>query len=208
MTAEERMDKEMRRLTLLFATMGMALVLSTGVAVALTVDCTAGRGCVGTDDPDTLNGSIGNDDMDGRQAADKLFGNDGHDWMQGDAYAPTDTSTDGNDRVFGGAGFDGVVGYGGDDLLSGGARGDFIDAIENSDNPGEDTVRSGAGNDFIDAIDKTKDTLDCGIGTKDRVFYDKNIDTVENCEIARTQYPEEFFGAASTEAEQTNARTR
>jgi hypothetical protein len=33
-----------------------------------------------------------------------------------------------------------MVGYGGDDLLSGGARGDFIDAIENSNNPGEDTV--------------------------------------------------------------------
>jgi hypothetical protein len=202
------MDKEMRRLTLLFATMGMALVLSTGVAVALTVDCTAGRGCVGTDDPDTLNGSIGNDDMDARQAGDELFGNDGHDWMQGDTYAPTDTSTDGDDRVFGGAGFDGMVGYGGDDLLLGGASGDFIDAIENSDNPGEDTVKGGRGNDFVDAIDKTKDTINCGNGTKDRVFYDKNLDTVENCEIARTQYPEESFGAASAVAEEMDARTR
>ncbi len=61
------MDKQMRQLTLLFATMGMALVLSAGAAVALTLACTAGRGCVGTDDYDTLNGSIGNDDMDGRQ---------------------------------------------------------------------------------------------------------------------------------------------
>jgi RTX calcium-binding nonapeptide repeat (4 copies) len=196
------MDKQMRRLTLLIATMAIALVLSAGAAVALTLDCTAGRGCVGTDEPDTLNGSIGNDDMDGRQATDQLFGNDGEDWMQGDAYAPTDTSTDGDERLFGGAGFDGMIGYGGDDLLSGGTRGDFIDAKENSENPGEDTVRGGRGRDYIDAIDMTKDTINCGNGTKDEVFYDENLDSVENCEIASTEYPEEFIGAAS--AEETN----
>jgi hypothetical protein len=44
-------------------------------------NCTAGRGCVGTDDPDTLIGSIGNEDIDFRQVADELFGNNGHDWM-------------------------------------------------------------------------------------------------------------------------------
>jgi hypothetical protein len=96
-----------------------------------------------------------------------------------------------DDRMFGGAGFDGMIGYGGDDLLSGGARGDFIDAKENSENPGEDTVRGGRGRDFIDAIDETKDTINCGKGIKDEVFYDENLDTVENCEIAMTQYPEE-----------------
>ncbi len=196
----------MRRLTLLFATMAMALVLSAGVAFALTVDCTAGRGCVGTDEPDTLNGSVSHDDMDGRQAGDELFGNDGHDWMQGDAYAPTDSSTDGDDRIFGGAGYDGMVGYGGSDFLSGGGASDFIEAIENSNNPGEDTVNGGGGNDFIDAIDGTKDTINCGKGAKDRVFYDKSIDTVaSNCEVKRTKYPEEFFGAASAMAGEVNA---
>jgi hypothetical protein len=84
----------------LIATMGMALMLSAGVALALEVNCTAGRGCVGTDDPDTLIGSIGNDDIDFRQVADELFGNNEHDWMQGDASAPADSSTDGDDRVF------------------------------------------------------------------------------------------------------------
>ena len=105
---------------------------------------------------------------------------------------PADTSTDGDNRLFGGAGFDGMVGYGGDDLLSGGARSDFIDAKENSENPCEDIVRGGRGRDFIDAIDKSKDTINCGKGTKDEVFYDENLDTVENCEIVNIQYPEQF----------------
>jgi hypothetical protein len=48
----------------------------------------------------------------------------------------------------------------------------------------------------------TKDTINCGNGTKDEVYYDGNLETVENCEIARTEYPEEFIGAAS--AEETN----
>lgn len=188
----------------MFATMAMALVLSTGVAVALDVSCIAGRGCVGTDDPDILHGSAGSDDMDARQAGDELFGDDGNDWISGDAYAPTDTSTDGDDQVFGGAGYDGMVGYGGTDLLSGGGQGDYIEAVENSANPGEDTVNGGGANDFILAIDKTRDTINCGKGTRDRVYYDKGIDQVSNnCEIKRTELPEEF-GVASAVAEETD----
>ncbi len=103
--------------------------------------------------------------------------------MSGDSYASTDTSTDGDDQVFGGAGYDGMVAYGGIDLLSGGGQGDYIEAVENSANPGEDTVNGGGVNDFIVAIDKTKDTINCGKGRRDHVFYDKGIDTVSrNCE--------------------------
>ena len=201
------MDKDMKRLPLLLAMMGIVLLLSASVAIALEVNCIAGRGCVGTDNPDTLNGSAASDDMDARQAGDRLFGNDGHDWMSGDAYGPSDTSTDGNDRVFGRGGYDGLVGYGGSDLLSGGAKADYISAVEASANPGEDTVDGGGDNDFIVAIDKTKDTIDCGTGIRDRVYYDKNLDTLTNCEIKRTSIPEEeFFGAASSSmAEKVNS---
>jgi hypothetical protein len=183
----------MRRLTVLLATMGLALAMSASVAFALTFDCTAGRGCVGTDAPDTLNGSAGSDDMDGRQAGDELFGNDGGDWMSGDAYAPADTSTDGDDRISGGIGGDGMAGYGGADELSGGEGRDYIDAVEKSKNPGEDAVTGGGSNDFIDAIDQTRDTINCGAGTRDRVYYDKNLDTLQKCEVAKTAYPEEGF---------------
>lgn len=199
----------MKRLTLLLTMMALALLLSTSVAFALTVDCTAGRGCFGTDDPDTLNGSVGSDDMDARQANDRLFGGDGHDWMSGDTYGPTDTSTDGDDRVIGEAGSDGIVGYGGSDVLSGGDGRDYLYAVENSKNPGEDTVRGGPSNDYIDAIDKRKDTIDCGPGTRDRVYYDKNRDTVERCEIERTQYPEEqFLATSATDEEANTSRSR
>src|SRR5918998_3164962 len=112
-------DTRMKRLAVLLTITALASLLSAGVAFALTVDCTEGRGCFGTDEPDTLNGSAGYDDMDARQAGDNLYGNEGHDWMSGDTYGPADSSTDGADRMFGGAGSDGMVGYGGD-LLSGG----------------------------------------------------------------------------------------
>ncbi|HEX6709157.1 MAG TPA: hypothetical protein VF068_02405 [Rubrobacter sp.] len=195
----------MKRLSVLFTMMALALLLSASVAFALTVDCTAGRGCFGTDDPDTLNGSAGGDDMDAKQAGDMLFGNDGPDWMSGDTYGPADTSTDGDDRIFGKTGSDGMVGYGGSDILSGGDGRDYVDAIENSKNPGEDTVKGGADNDFIDAIDKTKDTIDCGSGAKDRVYYDKNLDTVERCEIVRTEYQ---FRIATSAEEENASRAR
>jgi hypothetical protein len=202
------METEMKRLTLLLTMMALALLLSASVAFALTVDCTSGRGCFGTDDPDTLNGSAGGDDMDARQAGDRLFGGGGHDWMSGDTYGPADTSTDGDDRVLGEAGSDGLVGYGGSDVLSGGDGRDYLYAVENSKNPGEDTVRGGPSNDFIDAIDKTKDTIDCGTGTRDRVYYDKSLDTVERCEIARTAYPQEQFLAATSAEEPNTSRAR
>lgn len=197
-------DTKMRRLAVVLTITALASLLSAGVAFALTVDCTAGRGCPGTDGPDTLNGSAGDDDMDARQAGDRLYGGDSHDWMSGDTYAPTDSSTDGEDRVFGGAGSDGMVGYGGGDLLSGGIGRDYIYAVEHSNGPGEDTVKGGGGDDFIEAIVKTRDTIDCGAGAKDRVYYDNDLDTIQGCEIARVRYPKETFRASSAAAKDVN----
>jgi hypothetical protein len=202
----------MRRLTLLLATMGMALLLSTGVAFAATFNCTAGRACIGTEAPDTLNGSSGIDPyMDGRQDDDELFANDGeYAYMQGDAFdAPNnDTTTDGDDLLQGGPGYDEMVGFGGADTFLGGARGDFIFAEETSENKGEDIVNSGRGNDFIQARDETKDTINCGKGNKDVAFFDKGgIDTVaNNCEY-KNKFPdfEEFSSAASSTAGKVSA---
>ena len=203
------MDKEMKGLTLLLATIGMALLLSAGVAFADTFDCIAGRACTGTNGPDTLKGSADSDYMDGRQDDDELFGNEGHDSMSGDAFdAPdNDTSTDGNDLLKGGPGFDELVGYGGADELSGGDNGDFIFAEESSENNGEDVVRGGRGNDFILARDGVKDTINCGKGNTDVVFFDKgSIDTVaNNCEY-KNKFPEEQLSrAASSATEKVNA---
>jgi len=197
----------MKRLTLLLAVMGMALLLSAGVAFADTFDCIANRGCIGTNGPDTLNGSTGDDFMDAMQDDDELFGNEGHDSMYGDAFAApnNDTSTDGDDLLEGGPGFDDMTGYGGADEFSGGANGDFIFAEESSENEGEDTVNSGGGNDFIQAIDQTKDTINCGKGKRDIAFFDKGIDTVaNNCEDRNPDFGELSSSAASSGTKMVN----
>ena len=198
----------MKRLAVLLTITALASLLSAGVAFALTVDCIEGRGCLGTDGPDTLNGSAGYDDMDARQAGDDLYGGGGPDWMSGDTYGPADSSTDGEDRMFGGAGSDGMVGYGGGDLLSGGIGRDYIYAVEHSNGPGEDTVRGGKGDDFIEAIDKTRDTIDCGVGEKDRVYCDKDLDTIQGCEIARVRYQEGTVLASSAAKDVNTSRSR
>ena len=190
--------------------MSMALLLSAGVAFADTFDCIANRGCTGTDGPDTLNGSSGGDYMDARQDSDELFGNEGYDIMLGDAFdAPgNDTSTDGNDLLKGGPSFDELVGYGGADVLSGGDNSDFFFAEESSENEGEDTVNGGRGNEYILAKDGVKDTINCGPGNTDIVFFDRGgVDTVaDNCEY-QNQFPdfEGFSSAASSTPEKVSA---
>jgi Ca2+-binding RTX toxin-like protein len=196
----------MRRITLLLAAMGTALLLSAGLALAATYDCFAGRACIGTDGPDTLIGTSSWDYMDGRQGDDRLFGNERGDEMSGDAWdAPVNgTSTDGDDLLRGGPSWDFMAGYGGDDELYGGLGGDFIFAEEASANGGEDTVYGSKGNDYIEARDETKDAIDCGRGNTDVAFFDKGgIDTVsDNCEY-RNEWPdfeEPSSAAASSSA--------
>jgi hypothetical protein len=54
----------MRKTVLLLTAMATALLLASGVAWAVTKDCEAGADfCVGTDEPDTLNGSEERDKM-------------------------------------------------------------------------------------------------------------------------------------------------
>jgi Ca2+-binding RTX toxin-like protein len=177
----------MRRVSLLLAIMVTALVAITGVALADAIDCFPDRACIGTNGPDTLNGTSSFDDMDARQGNDVLYGHERYDFMTGDAYEARDTSTDGNDRVGGGQSGDEMFGYGGDDKLLGRSGGDFIFAEESSENEGEDVVKGNEGNDWILARDGEADTIGCGTGRYDTVFFDQGgIDTVSNsCERKR-----------------------
>lgn len=201
----------MRRLTLLLAAMGMVLLLSAGLAFAATFDCPANRACIGTDDPDTLNGSNGVDPyMDGRQGSDELFANDGeYAYLQGDAFDPAnnDTSTDGDDLLKGGPGWDEMAGLGGADTYSGGRRADYIFAEESSVNKGEDTIHSGRGNDWIEAVDETKDTIGCGPGKHDFVFFDEGIDEVNSttCEHKNPDFGGGIAVASSSKAVKMDA---
>ena len=191
----------MRRLGLLLATMGVALVVITGVALADTFDCFAGRACIGTDGPDTLIGSSGNDwNMDARQGNDRLFGHEGYDALWGDTFEGSDTSTDGNDRIGGGRNYDELYGYGGNDKLLGRSGGDFIFAEEASENEGEDVIQGNEGNDYILAKDGVEDTIGCGTGRHDIVYFDRGgIDTVaESCERRNPNFGGFGIAAASS----------
>jgi Ca2+-binding RTX toxin-like protein len=185
-----------RRVSLLLAIVVTALVAITGVALADTVNCIVNRACIGTDGPDTLNGTSSFDDMDARQGNDVLYGHESFDFMLGDSYDARDTSTDGNDRVGGGQNGDELAGYGGNDKLLGRSGSDFIFAEESSENEGEDVVKGNEGNDFILARDGEADTIGCGTGQRDTVFFDQGgIDTVsDSCERKRGG----VYSAAST----------
>ena len=177
----------MKRLGFLVVAVAAVLVAVAGVALADNIDCFPNRACIGTNGPDLLEGTSTYDDMDGRQGNDVMYGHERYDFMSGDSYEARDTSTDGNDLVGGGQSGDDLVGYGGNDKLLGRSGGDFIYAEESSENEGEDVVRAGEGNDYILARDGAKDTIVCGPGKHDTVFFDQGgIDTVSNgCEHKR-----------------------
>jgi hypothetical protein len=171
-----------KRIMVAMGFMGVVLILAAGVAWAVTVNCQVGVPCVGTDDPDTLNGTNKPDDMHGRQDGDLLRGRSGADVMLGDRPNVQDTTTDGDDELFGNNGEDTLVGLGGTDVLRGGGSADLIEAREASDNPGEDTVGGGGGKDRIFAHDNVFDTINCGANV-DEVIFDEGLDRVAaNCE--------------------------
>ena len=176
----------MKRIMVAMTLMGAALVLAAGVAWAATVNCQVQASCEGTDEPDELIGTNKPDFMNAKQDDDRLVGFMRADEMYGDnpEAGRDDTTTDGDDELIGYRGDDTLLGFGCSDYLRGGRGDDFIDATEESDNPGEDTVRGSRGQDFIGAVDGFKDKIFCGRGDEDEVFFDRGLDVVaDNCEL-------------------------
>src|SRR5687768_1213217 len=105
----------MRRVALVLTAMTLALLLASGVALAVNK--------IGTDGPDTLRGTNGNDNLIGRGGNDILFalngrdnllGGPGNDWL--DTYRTEFRRGDknlqggpGNDAIIGGRGADKVL---------------------------------------------------------------------------------------------------
>jgi Ca2+-binding RTX toxin-like protein len=108
------------RAVLLLTAIAAVLMLSSGVALAITKTCEANSDCFGTSDPDTLKGTDdGNDFIYGRGGADTIkgFGEEAAlDYLHGQG---------GPDKIFGGSGPDALVGGAGDDELSGGVDFDY-----------------------------------------------------------------------------------
>src|SRR5829696_5251889 len=114
----------MRKPTILFAFLVLGLLLTGGVAMAITKTCTTNP-CEGTPDNDTLFGTEesnqiralgGNDTLLGRGARDTLVGGKGDDIEKGGAGNDQTSSgfparAAGDDRIYGGDGDDNLVDY-------------------------------------------------------------------------------------------------
>jgi Ca2+-binding RTX toxin-like protein len=173
----------MRRTLLLLATMVVALLLASGVALAVNK--------VGTNGPDTLRGTNGDDNLLGRGGNDKLFSLNGRDNLLGGPGKDNVISGNerrpgggdknllggpGNDIVLGGRGSDKVVGGEGNDLL---ADGEVRDVAL-------DIVSGEAGTDVIFVASlrlraAAPDIVTCGSGF-DRVLADTKDEVAPDCE--------------------------
>src|SRR5215212_439845 len=179
----------MRRIMLLVAATALTVLVTSGVALAVTR--------IGTDGPDTLMGTNGDDNLVGRGGNDRLFSLAGHDTLLGGSgkdvvfggkivgrccddndYSGGDKNLvggDGNDDVEGGRGSDNIVGGIGNDFLFEGAEPDVAKI---------DHLSAGAGNDGVWVLNWSpvgKDVLSCGDGF-DRVLADRTDVIAADCE--------------------------
>ena len=186
----------MRRMGLVLVMMTVALVVSSGAAVAAVKFGTDGRDfLVGTNGADQLFGKGGSDGLVGKAADDVLMGGGGKDYIfggsvrydeifVGDSYRMV---PDGRDKLYGGDGNDCMFAGSQDDVLYGGPGDDEMgfycyDFIFDT---GEDVFFGGPGNDFIWSWDFAgrkphRDVVHCG-GGRDEVMADR-LDRLFDCE--------------------------
>jgi hypothetical protein len=153
----------MRRIMLLIAAMTLALLMAAGVALAVTKTCQTN--CVGTANPDTLDGSKHPNTIKGLGGGDLIHGWRNDDTLRGNG---------GRDAVYGDSGDDHVYGNLGNDFVEGGF--------------GHDIIKTGDGSDRVAAKDNYIDHIVCGQGIRDVVHRD-NFDTTRGCEHRVSQEP-------------------
>jgi hemolysin type calcium-binding protein len=170
-----------RRVVLVLAAMALALLLASGVALAVNK--------IGTNGPDTLRGTSGADNLSGEGGNDTLLGLAGNDNLLGgqgkdvviggrDPFHVSGGNKNlvggpGNDYVLAGTGSDNVAGNGGNDLLIEDHLREFS----------TDRLSGGPGDDVIDVIHDpaVKDLIVCGRGF-DWVVADRKDVTAPDCE--------------------------
>jgi len=204
-----------RRLILLMAAMGASVLLVSGVAYALTIQC-GGAGdqdpnpglCLGTQDDDEITGTNqpdviralgGFDYVSAGARPDELRGGDLGDDLYGDQ---------GNDTYFGGDGADYLSEYGnfedarsGADVMYGG---DGPDSLQG--NAGNDVLKGQAG-DESEAGDPT-DTVMFGDEGNDKLYGGTGDDAMEGEEDTDQHYGgpnNDFIDAAANESFATDA---
>jgi len=176
---------------------------------AADINCTGGA-CVGTDGNDRIEGTPGQDFIDGLRGNDIINGGPGDDALGGQEGLDFINGGQGNDRIGGGDGQDQLYGQAGNDFIEGGNGDDVIEG-----HAGLDTIYGGPGADYMwgdispkvapqtdysnDRIiqggltgitdpDGSSDYIDCGLGGSDQVWYNKNEgDRIVGCEIPYTK---------------------
>ena len=178
----------MRRVVLVLAAMALAMLLASGVALAVTK--------IGTNGPDTLRGTNEADNLLGRGGNDILLGLAGRDTLQGGTGKDIVLGGNkrhllggdknlvggsGNDSVIGGLGADNILGEEGNDLVADGPNREFA----------TDKLSAGDGNDVVAVVNQPafEDIVTCG-GGFDRVLADREDVLAPDCERV-------FFGLGS-----------
>src|SRR5215211_8728183 len=186
----------MRRTLLSLTTMVVALLLASGVALAVNK--------VGTNAPDTLRGTNTADILLGRDANDILIALAGDDTLLGEhgkdiVFGGNErrhnegrllggnknmVGGSGNDSVVGGRGSDHILGEEGNDLLLDGPEREFA----------TDMVSAGEDDDVVAAVNKPafEDIVTCG-GGLDRVIVDRKDVLAPDCEKVNAPIPQSFF---------------
>ena len=133
---------------------GLACLLTAGLTVPA-----AAKVIRGTDEPDRIRGTSGNDRHYGGGKDDRIAGRGGKDFIDGGS---------GEDVIAGDGGRDRILGQSGDDLIDGG--------------PGRDRIFGGKGDDSIYARDGERDVVRCSSGKEDRVIADRRDRVAKSCE--------------------------
>jgi hypothetical protein len=180
----------MRRVILLLTVMAAALVLGSGVALAVNR--------VGTQGRDFLKGSAGADHLVGKGENDRIFslagkdtliGGPDKDWVWGGGIRSSHrtvgvdyTSSGGEKKLVGGPGNDVLWGGKGSDIAAGNKGNDLLVGGEYH-HPVKDTLSGGGGNDVfgVDNDPAGIDIVRCG-GGFDWVFADRKDVVASNCE--------------------------
>ena len=188
-----------RRVAIVLGAMALALLLASGVALALNKVGTNGPDTLrGTNEGDNLSGEGGSDDLFGLGGSDNLLGGAGKDNMLGgNERRPQGGDKNlvggpGNDRVLGGNGSDNAVGGPGNDFVDGGRGSDRVVGKGGStdvlvDGPlseaSKDTLSGGDGGDLIVVDNRPAfgDLVTCGRGF-DRVAADRKDVVADDCE--------------------------
>jgi Ca2+-binding RTX toxin-like protein len=178
----------MRRVALVLAAMTLALLLASGVALAVNK--------VGTNGPDTLRGTNKADNLLGRGANDILIALAGDDNLQGErgkdiVFGGNERRLSGGDKnLVGGSGNDSVIGGLGSDNVLGEEGNDAV--VDGPDREfATDNVYAGDGNDVVAAVNRPafEDIVSCGNGF-DRAIVDRKDVLAADCEKV-------FFGLGS-----------